>query len=170
MLGILRGHRAGLQIHSEVGRGSSFKAFFPAAQGQADAGKALDRAGEVALKGTVLLVDDEPAVLDTLGPALEALGFRVLLAKDGVEAVARFQADPGAIDLVLMDLTMPRMDGREAFQAIRRIRPDARVVLSSGYTEQESVQAFMGQGLAGFLQKPYTLQALRAALQKALAS
>jgi PAS domain S-box-containing protein len=168
MLGILRGHRAGLEIHSEVGRGSSFKAFFPAAQGQADLGRAQDRAGEAELKGTVLLVDDEPAVLETLGPALETLGFRVLLARDGVEAVARFEADPGAIDLVLMDLTMPRMDGREAFQAIRRLRPDARVVLSSGYTEQESVQSIMGQGLAGFLQKPYTLQALRAALQKAL--
>ncbi|GLH69479.1 hypothetical protein GETHPA_10120 [Geothrix rubra] len=168
MLGILRGHRAGLEIHSQVDRGSSFKAYFPAAQGHADAGKALDRAGEAELKGTVLLVDDEPAVLDTLGPALETLGFRVLLARDGVEAVARFQADPGAIDLVLMDLTMPRMDGREAFQALRRIRPDARVVLSSGYTEQESVRSIMGQGLAGFLQKPYTLQALRAALQKAL--
>ena len=168
MLGILRGHRAGLEIHSEVGRGSSFKAFFPAAQGQADPGRIQDRAGEVELKGTVLLVDDEPAVLDTLGPALETLGFRVLLARDGVEAVARFQADPGAIDLVLMDLTMPRMDGREAFQALRRIRPDARVILSSGYTEQESVRSIMGQGLAGFLQKPYTLQALRAALQKAL--
>jgi PAS domain S-box-containing protein len=168
MLGILRGHRAGLEIHSEVGRGSTFRIYFPAAKGRAVGGEARERAGASPLKGTVLLVDDEPAVLETLGPALETLGFRVLLARDGTEAVAQFQADPAGIDLVLMDLTMPRMDGREAFQAIRGIRPDARVVLSSGYTEQESVQSIMGQGLAGFLQKPYTLRILQETLQKAL--
>ena len=168
MLGILRGHRAGLKIYSEPGRGSSFKAFFPAAGGCPAPREDADRPQEGALTGTVLLVDDEPAVLETIGPALEALGLRVIPARDGLEAVDHFRADPGAVDLVLMDLTMPRMDGREAFQAMRRIHADVRVILSSGYNEQESIQPFVGKGLAGFLQKPYTFETLRKAVQKAL--
>ncbi len=168
MLGILRGHQAGLKVYSEVGRGSTFKAFFPAAPGSLPTAETREPARASALAGTVLLVDDEPSVLDTIGPALKTLGLRVLLARDGQEAVERLLDDPRAIDLVLMDLTMPRMDGKEAFQAMRRIRPDLRVILSSGYNEQESLQSFLGRGLAGFLQKPYTLEALRTTLRKAL--
>ncbi len=169
MLGILRGHKAGLKVYSEVGRGSSFRVFFPAAPGDLPARQEAGADPEVPLTGTVLLVDDEPSLLATLAPALEAVGLRVITAQDGRDALERFQADPDAVDLVLMDLTMPRMDGKDAFLAMRRIRPDLRVILSSGYNEQESVQAFLGRGLAGFLQKPYTLDALRAALKQALA-
>ncbi len=168
MLGILRGHHAGLKIYSEVGRGSSFKAFFPAAQGHAVPLEAAGPPEEVDLKGTVLLVDDEPTVLETIGSALETLGLRVVLARDGLEALETLSSDPTAIDLVLMDLTMPRMDGREAFQAMRQVHPGVRVILSSGYNEQESIQPFLGKGLAGFLQKPYTFDVLRTALLKAL--
>ncbi|MBI1754470.1 MAG: PAS domain S-box protein [Acidobacteria bacterium] len=170
MLGILRAHKAGLKIYSEEGKGSSFKAYFPAAEGVARASGHLGTAGPVALQGKVLLVDDEATILDAIGPALEALGLRVILARDGQEAVDAFKADPASIDLVLMDLTMPRMDGRDAYQAMRRIRPDARVILSSGYNEMESVQSLAGKGLAGFLQKPYTLEALRLAVHQALGS
>ena len=167
MLGILKGHQAGLKIYSEVGRGSSFKAFFPAAPGHAGPAEPPEAPESAPLAGRVLLVDDEAVILDTIGPALEALGLQVVLAHDGIEAVEQFRSDPGGFDLVLMDLTMPRMDGREAFQIMRRLRPGMRVVLSSGYNEQESVQAFAGKELAGFLQKPYTLQALRTVLRNA---
>ncbi|HEX9082910.1 MAG TPA: PAS domain S-box protein, partial [Holophagaceae bacterium] len=170
MLGILKGHKAGLKVYSEVGRGSTFKVFFPAADGRAQAEEAGSVTEAASLSGTVLLVDDEPSVLATIGPALEALGLKVLLARDGLEAVECLESDPAAISLVLMDLTMPRMDGKEAFQAMRRLRPDLPVILSSGYNEQESIQSFVGRGLAGFLQKPYTFDALRAALRKALAN
>ncbi|WP_279341600.1 PAS domain-containing protein [Geothrix sp. SG200] len=170
MLGILKGHRAGLQVSSEVGRGSTFKAYFPASSGSPLAEPARNGQGEVRLEGTILLVDDEPAVLQTIGAALASMGLDIVTAEDGLAAVARLEAAPEAIDLVLMDLTMPRMDGRDAFEAMRRIRPDLRVILSSGYNEQESTRLLLGRGLAGFLQKPYTLDDLRAALQKALAS
>ncbi|HJW74014.1 MAG TPA: PAS domain S-box protein [Geothrix sp.] len=168
MLGILRGHHSGLKIYSEVGRGSSFKIFFPAAQGTTAPAEPEDLGDLQSLSGTVLLVDDEPSVLDATRPALEALGLTVLTARDGQEALECFQQNPDAIDLVLMDLTMPRLDGREAFQSMRLIRPQVRVILSSGYNEQETIQLFVGKGLAGFLQKPYTLDALRTALRKAL--
>ncbi len=168
MLGILRSHQAGLKIFSEVGRGSTFKAFFLAAPGHASHAPAAETTSETALAGTILLVDDESVILNTIGPALEAMGFQVLLARDGVEAVECVRSAPDSIDLVLMDLTMPRMDGREACQSMRRIRPEVRVILSSGYNEQESIQPFADKDLAGFLQKPYTLESLRAALRKAL--
>jgi len=168
MLGILRAHQAGLKIYSEAGKGSCFKAFFPAATGSALPSGPPPPAEAAPLSGTVLLVDDESTILDAITPALESLGLQVLQARDGVEALACFQTDPQAIDLVLMDLTMPRMDGRDAYLAMRRVRPDARVILSSGYNEFESIQALAGRGLAGFLQKPYTLDALRSAIQQAL--
>ncbi|WLT32188.1 PAS domain-containing sensor histidine kinase [Geothrix sp. PMB-07] len=170
MLGILRAHKAGLRIYSEEGKGSCFKTYFPAVAGQALASGLPASSTPMALQGRVLLVDDEATILDAIGPALEALGLRVILARDGQEAVDAFRADPASIDLVLMDLTMPRMDGRDAYQAMRRLRPDARVVLSSGYNEIESIQSLAGKGLAGFLQKPYTLEALRAAVQQALST
>jgi CheY-like chemotaxis protein len=95
------------------------------------------------------------------------MGFRLLLARDGLEALTTFQASP-EIDLVIMDLTMPHMDGREAFHAMRKIRPEIRVILSSGYNEQESIHDFQGLGPAGFIQKPYTLKALRKVIQETL--
>ncbi|MBK8573728.1 MAG: response regulator [Holophagaceae bacterium] len=90
----------------------------------------------------------------------------VVLAADGQEAVDLVKQQGPPLDLVFMDLTMPRMDGREAFQQIRRLCPGVPVVLTSGYNEQESIQDFIGRGLAGFLQKPYTLKALGETLQR----
>jgi CheY-like chemotaxis protein len=97
---------------------------------------------------------------------LEHLGFEVDVAGDGREALDRFQA--GVYALVLMDLTMPRMDGKEAFRRMKELDPNVRVILSSGYNEQEAIQQFIGRGLAGFIQKPYQLKTLLEALHKAL--
>ena len=169
MRGILKGHRAGLAIQSEVGRGSTFTAYFPAAPGLASPVLPPEPAApEGLMSGRILLVDDEAVILDTLCPALEAMGLSVVVARDGLEAVSRFRESPEAFDLVLMDLTMPRMDGREAFRIMKAIRPAIQVVLSSGYQGQESLHPITEPGLAGFLPKPYTLQALGAVLREAL--
>ncbi len=167
-LGILKGHRAGIRIYSEAERGTTFRLLFPA--GAACAGEeAPHEAVQVPRQaGTVLLVDDEQMIREAAGAALESMGFKVLVAVDGLDAVEVFTREKDTIDLVLMDLTMPHMDGREAFQHLRRIRPGIPVILSSGYNEQESIQQFLGRGLAGFLQKPYTLQALEQTVQEAL--
>jgi len=165
-LGILRGHHAGLRIYSEPGRGSTFKVLFPLADGVT----AEERPGAVSavsLAGLrVLLVDDEEILREATAEALQSLGVEVVLAADGQEAVDRVTQQGLSLDLVFMDLTMPRMDGREAFQQIRRLCPGVPVVLTSGYNEQESIQDFIGRGLAGFLQKPYTLKALGEMLQR----
>jgi CheY-like chemotaxis protein len=113
-----------------------------------------------------LLVDDEELIRQTIGAALVSLGLEVCTAGDGVEAVARFQESRP--DLVLMDLTMPRMDGREAFQAIHDLDPTVPVVLSSGFSEQDSLGTLSGQGPAAFMQKPYRIKELKLLLQRFL--
>ena len=168
-IGILKGHRAGLKIYSEVGKGTTFKLFFPAVEAEA---ATTDSPGQGVLtlgRAHVLLVDDEDVIRDAGRAMLQALGMEVLVASDGQEAVEVFQRGIAKVDLVLMDITMPRMDGREAFLAIRELHPSLPIVLSSGYNEQESVQEFLGRDLAGFIQKPYTLHALGSVLQEAFA-
>jgi CheY-like chemotaxis protein len=169
MLGILRGHNAGLRIRSEVGRGSSFRLCFPATdQPLTPSSPASPEVLSRPLRGRVLLVDDEDLILQTIGSALAALGLEVLTAKDGAEALERFRESDPRPDLVLMDLTMPRMDGREAFHAMHALDPSVPVVLSSGYTEADSLQTMSGQGPAGFIQKPYQIKELRLLVQRVL--
>ncbi|WIL19739.1 MAG: response regulator [Geothrix sp.] len=166
MLGILRGHQAGIKIYSEPGKGSTFQVYFRAMEA------ALPVAGDpppsmtVPFQGRVLLVDDEEDLRASIAAMLEHLGFQVDAARDGQEAVERFS--PGVYALVLMDLTMPRLDGKEAFRRMKEADPSVRVILSSGYNEQEAIQQFLGRGLAGFIQKPYQLKTLVEALEKAL--
>jgi len=167
-MGILKGHRAAMKIYSEEGRGTTFRLLFPVCAGMAAPEAPQPAAPIPRQQATVLLVDDEQMIREAAGAALESLGFKVVMACDGREAVETFRQN-GAIDLVLMDLTMPHMDGREAFHQLRRIRPSVPVILSSGYNEQESIQEFLGRGLAGFLQKPYTLRALEQLVLQALA-
>ncbi len=170
LLGILRGHKAGIRIRSEVGRGSTFAVCFPACiePATALAGVAPDPPG--IQSGLVLLVDDEDMILESTGQALESLGFTVITAKDGVEGLDRFLERAREITLVLMDLSMPRMDGATAFLAMHQAHPEIPVVLSSGYDPQEPGDDLMARGLAGFIQKPYRIRDLAAKLSAILAA
>jgi CheY-like chemotaxis protein len=118
--------------------------------------------------GLILLVDDEKEVRTVIREFLEQAGYEVLTAADGVEAVKVFEENADEITLVLLDVKMPRMDGEEAFGIMRGIRPDVRVVLSSGYGEQDAMQRFRGKGITGFVQKPYHAKALLARLHEIL--
>jgi CheY-like chemotaxis protein len=118
--------------------------------------------------GTVLVVDDEPMVRDVAQAILQRLGLDVVLAGTGDEAVQRYAADPESIDLVLLDLTMPGLTGAEIFRRLRQIRPDAAVVLMSGYSEEEASSRFAGKGLVGFIEKPFSTQGLANAIQGVL--
>ena len=96
----------------------------------------------------------------TANAVLEKYGYRVLLAESGPQAIEIFRRDPDAVSLVLLDLTMPLMGGEETLEALCAIRPDVKAIVSSGYSEAEAVRRFAGRCLAGFLQKPYSPQAL----------
>ena len=169
VLGIVRGHRGALKVFSEQGWGTTFKILFPCEAGVAEeVGRATQDLAAWRGSGTVLVVDDEETVRVTTARMLESAGFTTRLADNGRTGVEAFTANPDGFALVMLDLTMPHMDGDEAFRAIRALRPDARVLLMSGFNEQEAIARFTGTGLAGFLQKPFALPALREKLQEIL--
>ncbi|HEU4951976.1 MAG TPA: ATP-binding protein [Holophagaceae bacterium] len=168
MLGILRGHQGAIQVQSAPGQGTCFTLWFPAADRPAEV-PGPESAGSPLPGGLVLVVDDEPEIRASASALLELLGFETLQASDGLEALDRVRERGGDLSLVLLDLSMPRLDGRQAFEGIRALQPDLKVILSSGFDLQEAAQGIVGRGLAGFLQKPYTLQGLERALRALLA-
>jgi PAS domain S-box-containing protein len=167
-LGIVRGHRGGLKVFSAPGQGTTFKVFLP---GSFTAAQAENVAPEAAVggSGTVLVVDDEPIVRKIAAASLERYGYEVFTAANGQEGVARFAELHGVLSIVVLDMTMPVMDGEEAFRRMRKIDSNVPVVLSSGFNELDAIRRFTGKGLSGFIQKPYTAAALaekiRAVLQ-----
>ncbi len=169
VLGIVRGHKGAIKVYSEINRGTTFKILLPAI---AEAAELLPAAavGEKVPAwrghGLALLVDDEESIRAIGQHMLERLGFEVITAADGREAVSLFQQRGAEVTVVVLDLTMPHMDGEEAFRELRRLRPDVCVVLSSGYSEQDVVARFAGKGLAGFVPKPYAIGNLEAVLQR----
>ena len=167
--GIVLGHGGALQVDSEPGRGTTFTLYFPL-QSEVTAAPAPEpaRAAGWRGEGTILLVDDEPTIRRMGEKLLRRLGFDVLLAADGLEALATFRAERARIRLVLLDLTMPRMSGEEAFRELRRIDAGVPVVVASGYGEMHLEERFPGETLAGSLQKPYELDALAEVLARAL--
>jgi two-component system cell cycle sensor histidine kinase/response regulator CckA len=170
VLGIVRGHHGALKVYSEPDHGKRFRLLLPSTE----AAVAADPWASPSPKpwrgsGTVLVVDDEPMVRDVAKAILHRLGLDVVLAGTGDEAVQRYAADPDNIDLVLLDLTMPGLSGAETFRQLRQIRPDAAVVLMSGYSEEEASSRFVGKGLAGFIEKPFSTQGLVEAIRDVLA-
>jgi PAS domain S-box-containing protein len=169
LLGIVRAHRGAVRVESEPGRGTWFRLLFPCVSGSAvDIEKTIARPREWRGSGTVLVVDDEKAVRDLLGHALTKCGLSVIMANDGREAVERFREHAPKIAAVLLDLTMPGIGGLEAFVEMRKIRPDARVILSSGYSAGDVAARFEGQEVDGFLQKPYEPEVLIQKLRELL--
>ncbi len=170
VLGIVRGHRGALKVESEPERGTKFRVLLPCAEGPV-ARPVVDvpAAGEWRGRGTVLLVEDEETVRVAASRMLEALGFKVIVAVDGRAGVEEFASARDQITLVLLDLTMPHMDGEDALAEMRRLKPDARVLLMSGYDEQQVVARFEGNEPAGFIHKPFKFSTLREKLQEILA-
>lgn len=169
ILGIIRGHHGGIKVYSELGKGSTFKILFPCS----DAQKVETKAQPVAIvqkqgQGTVLVVDDEETIRVTASMMLENFGFTVLTAQDGEMGVQMFREHQDEISAVLLDMTMPKMNGEECFRELRAVDPHVVVILSSGYNQQDATNRFAGKGLAGFIQKPYLPDALRDVIFKAL--
>jgi CheY-like chemotaxis protein len=165
VLGIVRGHKGSIKVYSELGKGTSFKILLPASDKPAAIFDHDSYENNWKGSGTVLLVDDEETVRGIGKDMLQEFGFTTITANDGREAVKIFKTTPD-ISFVILDLTMPHMDGEQCFRELRQLNPDVKVIMSSGFSEQEVTQKFMGKGLAGFIQKPYKLSALKEAIQR----
>lgn len=161
VIGIIRGHRGSLKIYSEVGHGTTIKVMLPIVSEQSNnCIITRPRLDQFSGSGTILIVDDEEWVRKVASRTLSRAGYSVITATNGLEAVEIYEKQSDGIDAVLLDMTMPHMDGREAFQELRRINENVAVLLSSGYNEKDAVNRFAGKGLAGFIQKPYHPQEL----------
>ncbi len=162
VLGIVRGHNGAIKVESEPGKGASFLVLFPAAE-QTALLPAEPAPSAPAVK-RILVVDDEETVRSVMARMLRSFGYEAVVACNGQEAVEIFHAGRDNFRAVLLDLTMPELDGAETFREIHRLRPELPVVLMSGYSEQDAVAKFGAAGLAGFLQKPFQPDALRSRL------
>jgi PAS domain S-box-containing protein len=153
VLGIVRGHRGAIKVYSSIGKGTTFEVYFPVASGQI-----LPKRGPLVEdyrgNATVLVVDDEIVVQKLARSTLERYGYRVLVASNGKEALDILNGPQHSIAVVLLDMTMPVMNGEETLARLKVTRPTVQVIASSGYNEIEALRRF-GDGAAGFLQKPY---------------
>lgn len=176
VLGIVRAHQGAVEVHSEAGRGTVLTILLPAAPAQPAVQDAPEQtspplnanAAPVAAVPvlTALVIDDEPSLRQMAARMLKLCGFNVLTAVDGQTAIEICRTNAGPIDVVLLDMLMPRMSGEETFYALHELRPNARIILMSGYDRLEAVQRLVEQGLASILHKPFSLTDLRAKVQQ----
>jgi CheY-like chemotaxis protein len=169
VLGIVRGHKGAIKVYSELGKRTTFKLLFPVAEGEAAAKTAaIVSEDEWQGQGAVLVIDDEATVRGVTERILQAIGFDSASARDGAQGVEIVRQRGDSLVGVLLDLTMPNMDSETVFREIAQLRPRLPIVLMSGYDEGDAIARFAGRGLAGFLQKPFTVDDLRKQLRAAL--
>jgi two-component system cell cycle sensor histidine kinase/response regulator CckA len=173
--GIVQGHKGAILVDTSPARGTTSRIFFPAAAGSVDAvappspvPAPARRAAQLEPGGLVMVVDDEAMVRSAAQAMLEHLGFSVVTAADGSEALDLFRRIGSEVALVILDLTMPEMDGLETLTELRRERPDLPVLLASGFDETEISARCGSQRPDGFLEKPYRLATLETAVQRVL--
>jgi signal transduction histidine kinase/ActR/RegA family two-component response regulator len=157
VLGIIRGYRGAILVDSQVNQGTTFTVFFSPVS---DSGAGTEAQGirqivSAAEPGLALVVDDEETVREVAAATLRKHGWHVLEAADGIEALNAMRSHAQEINIILLDLTMPNMDGRAALREIRRLKPEARVLLTSGYTQNYTMEGIAQDGRIGFIQKPY---------------
>jgi PAS domain S-box-containing protein len=165
--GIIKNHGGFIHVASSPGKGSTFSILLPLSLAT-PMPDAKEQGSMTKGKGTILLVDDEQMILDVGQAMLNRLGYQVITAKGGEEAVARVQSSAELFDLVILDMIMPSIDGGKVFDHIQKVRPELVVLLSSGYTIDGQAAALMERGCKGFIQKPFTINELSRQIEKVL--
>ncbi|MDD5531933.1 MAG: response regulator, partial [Syntrophales bacterium] len=164
--GIIKGHDGMIDVYSEKGLGSTFNIYLPASGKALSAGKKAAGSYRTGSE-TILLVDDEQVILTVNGEMLEKLGYKVLMAKGGREAIEIFRGNPD-IKLVILDMIMPDLGGREVFEALKELDPSIRVILSSGYSLSDEAARMMERGCRAFIQKPFNILELSDRIRRVL--
>ena len=158
--GCVKNHHGIIDVSSEVAQGSTFRILLPPAELHEGTYASCDEQKQVPDAKHILLIDDEVMVRNYGSRVLRTLGYRVSLCSDGQEAVAFYREHYRDVDLVILDLVMPRMDGEEAFQKMKMINPEIRTILASGYGENEKIEAMRRDGVLEFLNKPFQIDEL----------
>ncbi len=166
--GIVKNHNGLIHVNSEVKKGATFKLYFPLYMGSSEKKIESKENGPTKGHGRILLVDDEELLRNSVADILNHLGYEVVTAFDGQDAVEYYQKFGKDVDLVIMDLTMPRLNGAESFKVIKEINPDVKVILSTGYSPTDKTQKMLNAGVVGFIQKPYIARQLSKVIAKAL--
>jgi CheY-like chemotaxis protein len=174
VLGIIRAHKGAFLVKSKPGVGTNMLVVLPISK-HAQVKEIIATSCETFAEscqhhGAILVVDDEEIVLEVSVDMMEALGFETLKASDGEGAITVFSEQKDRIELVLLDQSMPGMDGVTVFHKLREIKPDIKVLLVSGYSKEEVSERFRGLGLCGFIQKPFNLNSLSSEVTRVLAS
>jgi two-component system, cell cycle sensor histidine kinase and response regulator CckA len=165
--GIIKNHGGMITVDSELGKGTAFTLFLPATDLHPE--KDVISSTEIHRgEGTILVVDDEVGLLTSLSKALETLGYKVLTAIGGAEAVEIVREHRDELSLVILDLIMPEMSGAKTYDALRKIAPKLKVLLSSGYSIEGQADELLARGYSGFIQKPFDLARLSAKLKEIL--
>jgi CheY-like chemotaxis protein len=165
--GIIRNHNGIIDVYSEKGEGATFNIYLPASDKQIDE-KAVPF--EAILQGseTILFVDDEETILQVGKQLLERLGYRVIEALNGPTAIEIFEKTRESVHIVILDMIMPGMSGGEAYDRLREIDPNVKVLLSSGYSINGQARKILDRGCRGFIQKPYNLRELSRKIRQIL--
>jgi len=174
VMGIMKSHDGGLFLQSETGKGTTFRAIFPATDSFASTTESCSAlleqpASQVEpLEGLALIVDDDKSVLRNCATMVRLMGLKVITASDGRDALSKYRQQADEIDVVLLDLTMPNMDGITAMGEIYKIQPNAKILLASGFNKEELEKRVTSQPSAGFIRKPYSMNELEAEIRKVL--
>jgi PAS domain S-box-containing protein len=169
VIGIIKNHGGFINVYSEVGRGTQFKLYLPAVQ-ETETQPAEELELPPGCGELILVVDDEEAIREITKTSLETYGFKVLVASDGIEAIALYAQHKDEISVVLMDMMMPSMDGAKTILVLKKLNPLVKIIAASGLVPSDKVSAAMGTGIKAFLSKPYTAQQLLKTLHLVLSA
>ncbi|MCK4426641.1 MAG: response regulator, partial [Deltaproteobacteria bacterium] len=166
--GIVKSSKGCIQVESKKGQGTTFDLFFPVTESATESAKEPSKSQALGGSGTILVVDDEEVVRDLTQEVLSVHGYNVLLAQDGLEAIHVYKAFGHDIDLVLLDMFMPRLGGKEAYEKLKEINPDIKVIFCSGYGRNHKIYEELRNGDLHCISKPFKVDVLVREVQQVL--